>query len=182
MPSSSLYAILPTQLRDISTAESFGIQHAFIATPPQTVRESTPSSSCFLPTPTARTATMSSLPFLPSTLLALCIATLYTIAGQAHFTARLTPKMAKTIDIMTPNSYEAFGRPLGLGYTTVSTQPLAMLWVAMANTTRIDEAHARRLRPLCRGPAVAEPNADSRAHGRGCRVAGRAVRSGPCGW
>ena len=48
--------------------------------------------------------------------IALIIAVLYTLAAQAHFTATLTPKLATTIEEMTPNSYAAFGG-LGLDYT-----------------------------------------------------------------
>lgn len=46
----------------------------------------------------------------------LLIATLYTIAGQAHFTSKLTPGMAAQIDTMTPNCHEAFG--FGTDYQT----------------------------------------------------------------
>jgi hypothetical protein len=62
---------------------------------------------------------MSTLSSRLSNIIALCIATLYIIAGQAHFTDRLTPGMAANINEMTPNSHRAFGF-LGLDYEVVS--------------------------------------------------------------
>jgi hypothetical protein len=47
------------------------------------------------------------------------IAVLYTLAGQAHFTDRLTPGLAANVEHMTRNSYAAF-RFLGMSYPTVS--------------------------------------------------------------
>lgn len=44
------------------------------------------------------------------------IATLYTLAGQAHFTARITPSLAAQIEEMTPNSHRAF-RFLNVSYS-----------------------------------------------------------------
>jgi hypothetical protein len=55
-----------------------------------------------------------------STALALTIATLYTLAGQAHFTSSLTPSLAANIEEMTRNSFAAFSF-LGLDYPTVSS-------------------------------------------------------------
>jgi hypothetical protein len=49
------------------------------------------------------------------------LAALYTYAGQAHMTNRLTPEFAKQVDVMTHNSYRAFWF-LGLDYHTVSTK------------------------------------------------------------
>ena len=49
----------------------------------------------------------------------LLIATLYTLAGQAHFTDRLTPGLAANVEKMTPNSYVAFSG-LGMEYAPVS--------------------------------------------------------------
>lgn len=46
------------------------------------------------------------------------IAALYTLAGQAHFTNRITPGLAANIETMTPNSHRAFWF-LGLEYLTV---------------------------------------------------------------
>ncbi|KAH8651417.1 hypothetical protein BX600DRAFT_473528 [Xylariales sp. PMI_506] len=40
--------------------------------------------------------------------IAVGIAVLYTLAGQAHFTARFTPDLARNIEQMTPNSHRAF--------------------------------------------------------------------------
>ncbi|KAK4555132.1 hypothetical protein LTR86_007898 [Recurvomyces mirabilis] len=45
----------------------------------------------------------------------LLIAGLYTVAGQAHFTDRLTPDLASNIETMTQNTYVAFGG-LGMNY------------------------------------------------------------------
>lgn len=50
----------------------------------------------------------------------LLVASLYTLAGQAHFTNRLTPGLAANIEAMTPNSHAAFWF-LGLSYTNVRT-------------------------------------------------------------
>jgi hypothetical protein len=46
------------------------------------------------------------------------IAGLYTLAGQAHFTARITPGLAANIEQMTPNTHRAFSF-LGIDYITV---------------------------------------------------------------
>lgn len=48
----------------------------------------------------------------------LAIAGLYSLAGQAHFTARITPGLAESIEKMTPNSHRAFWF-LGIEYLTV---------------------------------------------------------------
>lgn len=48
----------------------------------------------------------------------LLIAVLYTVAGQAHFTGRITPELAENVEIMTQNSYDAFWF-LGLDYLSV---------------------------------------------------------------
>jgi hypothetical protein len=53
--------------------------------------------------------------------ISLLVAALYTVAGQAHFTARITPQVAETIEQMTPNSHRAFWF-LGFDYVTVRTQ------------------------------------------------------------
>lgn len=50
--------------------------------------------------------------------IALCIALLYILAGQAHFTSRLTPGLAAHVDEMTPRSHQAFWF-LNLSYTQV---------------------------------------------------------------
>lgn len=62
------------------------------------------------------TRTMSSYTSTLSDIAGLTIATLYTLAGQAHFTSKLTPGLAANIDVMTPNSYNAFG--FGTDYHT----------------------------------------------------------------
>ena len=62
---------------------------------------------------------MPSLPILPSTLIALALALLYTSASQAHFTARFAPDLAGDIDIMTANSHQALEKVIGLDYLTV---------------------------------------------------------------
>ena len=46
------------------------------------------------------------------------IAMLYTLAGQAHFTDRITPDLASKIEAMTRNSYAAFWF-LNLDYLSV---------------------------------------------------------------
>lgn len=48
----------------------------------------------------------------------LVIAALYTFAGQAHFTSRLTPGLAAQVEQMTPNSHKAFWF-LHLNYITL---------------------------------------------------------------
>ncbi|KAK5165146.1 uncharacterized protein LTR77_009244 [Saxophila tyrrhenica] len=58
---------------------------------------------------------MSSYTTLLSDGIGLTIATLYSLAGQAHFTPRLTPGLAQNIEIMTHNSHAAFWF-LGLDY------------------------------------------------------------------
>ncbi|KPI42504.1 uncharacterized protein AB675_9593 [Cyphellophora attinorum] len=45
---------------------------------------------------------------LLSNAIALSIAILYTLAGQAHYTDRFTPDLAANVDTMTPNSHRAF--------------------------------------------------------------------------
>lgn len=69
--------------------------------------------------------TTKTMALLPSTLIAYTVATLYILAGQAHFTASITPSLAATVEQMTPNAHAVFGAPLGLSYQTV--RPLAAL-------------------------------------------------------
>jgi hypothetical protein len=53
-----------------------------------------------------------------SDVIGLLVAGLYTVAGQAHFTARITPGLAETVELMTPNTHRAIWF-LGVDYLTV---------------------------------------------------------------
>lgn len=52
-------------------------------------------------------STSTSSTALFSNAIALSIAVLYTLAGQAHFTSRFTPGLAANVDKLTPNSHKA---------------------------------------------------------------------------
>lgn len=76
------------------------------------------------------------MPFLSSIsdVVGITIAILYTIAGQAHFTDRITSGMAAQIEAMTPNSHKALWF-FHLSYTQIKTLfgafdliAAAMLW------------------------------------------------------
>jgi hypothetical protein len=63
---------------------------------------------------------MSSLRLRIGHIIGLGIAILYTLAGQAHFTDKLTPGLAATIDEMTPRSFKVLPT-YGLSYDAVCT-------------------------------------------------------------
>jgi hypothetical protein len=57
------------------------------------------------------------------------IAILYTLAGQAHFTDRLTPGLAANIEEMTPRSHRAFWF-LNLSYLQVRFPDHALILIS----------------------------------------------------
>lgn len=61
---------------------------------------------------------MSSYSHIAGNGIGLLLASLYTVAGQAHFTDRLTPGLAQNINEMTHNTHKAFWF-LGLNFQNV---------------------------------------------------------------